>query len=421
MVNKPIHSKQVDRLRETDTIKFIAEPPHSSIMLARSRARHKRDNMTDTDFMISYADRIAASRDFLTRLWHLDNDERPGFMIGYVGPKVKNGQPIENALFARQGPDTVRERILDPEKYLRVQLQEIAGQLAQRGDYVPGLCPMLGVIGIPSAFGCEVVWWEDDLPSVRPLKQAYDLRKPSITDGELGRILDFTRYFLQQTSGRIPIRITDVQGPLDSAALILGHNNFLMAMVTSPKEVHHVLQRVTDLTIEYVQAYRDLIHEYGGEFVPSINYPWMPDDFDAGGARRMRDDFAEMHDEFAVPYLNQISDAFGGIFVHSCGRWAHQVESLSRVHNLRGLEFGGSEAPYAPVLEYFGGKTALVVRVGLNRDVKFNGMADFVRRILAARTTNRGLFINVDVTNGLIDADWLETDLEEIYQLIGTD
>jgi len=325
----------------------------------------------DTDFMDTYTERIAASRAFLTRVWNLENDERPGFMIGYAGPRVENGKPVENALFAKEGPDTIRERILDPEKYLKAQLQETEAQLKQCGDYVPGLCPMLGVIGIPSVFGCEVVWWEDDLPAVKPIigddpMKVYDLPKPSITDGELGRILDFTRHFLEHTNGRVPIRITDVQGPLDSAALIFGHNNFLMAMYTNPKEVHHLLQMVTDLTIEYATACRKLIVESGREFVPTINYPWMPDGL---GIQVAHDECvmisAEMHDEFAVPYLNQVSDAFGGLFVHSCGKWNHQVESLSKVHHLRGLEFGGSEAPYEPILDYFGGKTALVVRVGL--------------------------------------------------------
>lgn len=374
-------------------------------------------------FLDSYADQIAASREFLTRLWNLDNDERPGFMIGYTGPRVKNGRPVENALFAREESVTVRERLLDPARLLNAQLQEIEGLLERRGDYVPGLCPMLGVIGIPSAFGCEVVWWEDDLPAVRPLTSSnpddvFGLPRPSVTDGELGRILELTRYFLEHTGARIPIRITDVQGPLDSAALILGHNNFLMAMVTNPKAVHHLLQQVTDLTIEVVQTYRSLIHEVGGEYVPSINYPWMPDGM---GVQVAHDECvmisAEMHDEFAVPYLNQMSDAFGGIFIHSCGKWAHQIESLRKVHRLRGLEFGASEAPYEPVLEAFGGETVLVTRVGLNRDVRFNGMVDFVKRILAQRKTNRGLFVNVDVTNGLIDEDWPITDFEEIYRL----
>ena len=204
------------------------------------------------DFINQYTDQITASREFLTRLWNLDNDERPGFMIGYVGPKVRNGQPIENALFAKNGPDSIRDRLLDPEKFLRAQLQEIKSQLAQRGDYVPSLCPMLGVIGIPSAFGCEVVWWENDLPAIKPIvgdnpNAVYDLPKPSITDGELGRILDYVRYFLAQTESHLPIRITDVQGPLDSAALIFGHTRFLSAMCTHPKEVHHLLQPMQDV------------------------------------------------------------------------------------------------------------------------------------------------------------------------------
>jgi hypothetical protein len=42
-----------------------------------------------------------------------------------------------------------------------------------------------------------------------------------------------------------------------------------------------------------------------------------------------------------------------------------------------------------------------------------------VRRVRNASRTYRGLFINVDITNGLLDDSWLETDLEEIYNLFG--
>jgi len=59
--------------------------------------------------------------------------------------------------------------------------------------------------------------------------------------------------------------------------------------------------------------------------------------------------------------------------------------------------------------------------VGFNRDYPFAGMADFVRRILKTRKTNRGLFINIDVTNGLTDHNWPETDIGEIYQLLGVE
>ncbi len=369
------------------------------------------------------ASKIERSKAFLERLWALENDERPGFMIGYVGPRVKNGKPIPSALFSTEGSDTVRDRLQDPAKFLKAQLTEIDAQLELEGDFVPSLCPTLGLVGIPSAFGCEVVWWENDLPAIRPVIQddaqaVYALPTPTVRDGELGRMLDYTRYFIEQTGGRYPLRMSDIQGPLDSGALIMGHNNFLMAMYTEPDAVHHLLQMVTDLTIAFVQAQRDLARSLGCEYVPSMFQPWMPDGL---GVSISNDECvmvsAAMHDEFQVPYLNQLSEAFGGVYLHSCGKWTHQFPSLAKIHNLRGHEFGASEATFEPVLEHFGGKIALACRVGLHRDLKFAGMADYVRRVKAASKTYRGLFINVDITNGLIDDDWHETDLHEIYRL----
>ena len=369
--------------------------------------------------------KIEQNKAFLQGLWALENDERPGFMIGYVGPKVKSGKPIPSALFSTEGPDTVRDRLLDPAKFLRAQLTEIDAQLALKGDVVPSLCPTLGLVGIPSAFGCEVIWWENDLPAVKPVieddpEAVYTLPTPTVRDGELGRMLDYTRTFIEKTGRRYPIRMSDIQGPLDSAALIMGHNNFLMAMYTQPDAVHHLLQKVTDITIAFVQAQRELTLSLGCEFVPSMFQPWMPDGL---GVSISNDECvmisAAMHDEFNVPYLNQLSDAFGGVYLHSCGKWTHQFPSLTKVHNLRGHEFGASEATFEPVLEHFGGKIMLACRVGLHRDLKFAGMADFVQRVKAASRTYRGLFINVDITNGLLDDSWPETNLEEIYSLFG--
>ena len=196
----------------------------------------------------------------------------------------------------------------------------------------------------------------------------------------------------------------------------MGHNNFLLATRSHPAAVHSLLRKVTDLTIAFVRAQREAA---GGDFVPALFQPWLPDGW---GVSVSNDECvmisARDHDEFSVPYLNQLSDAFGGIYIHSCGNWVHQFPSLDRVRNLRGLEFGASETPYAPVLEHFGGRVVLACRIGLHREIKFASMADYVRRILAARKTNRGLFIHVDVTNGLVDEDWPETNLDEIYSLI---
>jgi hypothetical protein len=369
---------------------------------------------------------INKNREFLRRLWRLENEERPAFLISYVGPRVKGGLPIRSALFSTVGEDSIRDRLLDPAKFLRAQLIEIEDQISLQGDFVPCLCPAFGVINIPAAFGCEVVWWEDNFPSVRPLRldapeKIYEISKPSLSSGEMGRILDYTRYFIAETGGCFPIRLTDIQGPLDSAALIMGHTEFLSALKTHPREAHHLLRMITDFTIECARAQRKAVRDAGAEFVPSLFQPWIPD----GSGISISNDACVMisaaeHDEFCLPHLNRISEAFGGIYIHSCGNWLHQMPSLEKVRDLRGLEFGVTETPFDPVAERFGGRAVLACRVGLHREIKFAGMADYVTKILRAKKTNRGLFINVDITNGLIDDSWPETDLDEIYRLLST-
>jgi hypothetical protein len=369
---------------------------------------------------------IDKNREFLTRLWRLENDDRPAFLLGYLGPRVRGGRPVRSALFSTEGEGTVRDRLLDPAKFLEAQLVEINDQMAYQGDFVPCLCPAFGVINIPAAFGCEVVWWEDNFPAVRPLLLSgptalRDLPPPTISSGEMGRILETTRFFIEKTAGRIPIRLTDIQGPLDSGALIMGHAEFFTAMRTHPWEVHHLLQMITDFTIECARAQREIVRARGVEFVPSLFQPWIPDGFGisvSNDASVMIS--ADEHNEFCLPYLNQISDAFGGIYVHSCGNWLHQVPSLAKVRGLRGLEFGASETPFPPLAKYFAGRTVLACRVGLHRDIKFKGMADYVASIVKARKTNRGLFIHIDITNGLIDENWPETDVDELYGLLNS-
>ncbi len=382
--------------------------------------------MTDSEFhqlLFPYTARIAESKAFLTRLWRLENDERPGFMIGYVGPRVKGGVSSENVLFVRDGEGTYRDRLLDPEKYLQTQVQVCLKMLANRGDFVPVISPMIGIVAIPSAYGCPVQWWEDDLPAVRPAIHSLDeigaLQKPPLTAGVMGMALDYTRHWLERTRGAFPIGPVDCQSPLDLAALVLGHNNYLQALYTHPAEIKRLLQSLTETQIEFITGQRRLVQQYNAEFTPSYAYPWLPDGY---GINIAHDEnvmiSADMHDEFALPYLNQISEAFNGIFIHSCGRFAHQLKSFAKVHLLRGLEFGASEAPYRPVMDAFNGKVVLSVRIGLHQDIVFASMTDFVQQILAARQTNRGLLINCDITNGIVPQDWPAADLEEIYSLI---
>ena len=84
-------------------------------------------------------ERIESSKAFLKTLWLCENTRRPGFLIGYTGPRLRGGIPVTSAIFSTAGTDTVRDRLLDPHKFFRAQLAEINGQLAFQGDFVPAL------------------------------------------------------------------------------------------------------------------------------------------------------------------------------------------------------------------------------------------------------------------------------------------
>jgi hypothetical protein len=168
----------------------------------------------------------------------------------------------------------------------------------------------------------------------------------------------------------------------------------MMAMYSHPKEVHHLMRLVTDLIIDFVKEQR----ARSPQFIPCHFPPlWLPD----GQGLAISDDALavlspQTYEEFALPYANELSEEFGGIFIHSCGNFVHQFDNLEKVRGLRGLNFGASEIPFEAVWERFNGKTAIVPHLGLNKDIHFENRLKYVKHILRVKTHNRGLLILVE-------------------------
>lgn len=267
-------------------------------------------------------------------------------------------------------------------------------------DFVPHLQPQQGVTVFASAFGCQVDFFGHTMPWAHPViaagdppEKVYDPPTPAVTDGQLGTILEFTDYFAAETKRRYPLALTDLQGPLDSAYLVWEPGAFMVAMYTNPREVHHLMRLVTDLIVRFVKEQR----ARSPEFLPCHWPPlWLPD----GRGISVSDDCLavlspQLYREFALPYLNELSEEFGGVFVHSCGDFSHQLDNLAKVHDLRGINFGVTETPFRAVWERFGGKTAIVPHVGLNTEVHFSSHEDFIRHVLGIADHCRGLCLVV--------------------------
>jgi hypothetical protein len=325
-------------------------------------------------------------------LWNLEETPRPRWLL--------STPPSLMPMFTGQYPLT--EYFGDKEMQLKAELEILAWrETLDIGDmFVPHLQPYCGVTAFASPFGCRVEFFEHTLPWAHPVIQSsdsaekvYELPQPSVTSGQLGEMLEFTDYFVEQTESRYPIAVTDLQGPMDTAYLVWDSTEFMMAMYTHPQEVHHLMRLVTDLIIDYVKEQR----ARSPQFVP-FHYPslWLPD----GQGIAISDDALavlspQTYEEFALPYANELSEEFGGLFIHSCGNFVHQFDNLEKVRRLRGLNFGATETPFEAVWERFNGKTAIVPHKGLNKDIHFETKFDYIEHVLQTKSHNRGLIVLV--------------------------
>ncbi|HUT54234.1 MAG TPA: uroporphyrinogen decarboxylase family protein [bacterium] len=270
-----------------------------------------------------------------------------------------------------------------------------------KDDFVLHLQPQMGVGAFASAFGCRTRFPWDQMPWSYPLlkegdapERVYEIKPPDVRDGLLGDILDFAEYFDQKAEHKYPIAMTDLQGPMDTAYLVWDSCDFMVAMYEHPKEVHHLMRLVTDLIIRFVKEMRSKVREFVPAHFPPVYLP------DGMGLAVSEDALAVLskntYAEFSLPYINELSEEFGGIVIHSCGNIAHQLDNLKQVRGLRGINFGVSETKFEAVWEALSERCAIIPHCSTEMVVRsFRNAADWVEDVLKRKTHNRGLALMV--------------------------
>ena len=290
--------------------------------------------------------------------------------------------------------------IADGELQLRRQLWDNERRLAMPGeeDYVPVLQPYIGTGVLASAFGAPTYFADDRDPWTRPFirkaEEALALRAPKADAGLLAEVLRRTRRMRQVAGPGYPIAMTDLQSPLDTAMLLWDQADLFLSMVLEPKAVHHVCRLVADLTVEFVHRQREAA---GGAFSP-LHWPrfgW-PD----GAGIGVSDDILPLigpkqYEEFGLPYLARLSEAFGGIMVHSCGKFTQNLPVLARLPGLRMLNFGATEQPVADAARGLPREVIICPHLGLNKDLHFDTPEGYVDHCFAAMDDVRRLWLMV--------------------------
>ncbi len=230
---------------------------------------------------------------------------------------------------------------------------------------MPNIKPNLGIGTIAAAFGCplrvndEADPWIDTLIHSQCREKVYDLPLP---DPDSNPIFKRVRKRIDYLQGHttMPLRLVNVASPLVTASMIWDYTDFMMSLLTSPKEVHHLMEMITQATIDYVNLQLDLItdlHSMGHEVL------CVPRDV----GLRVSDDTAallspDLYREFGVHYNGILAEAFDGVVVHSCGDCSHIVPAMLETPGLKGLDLTMPQNSDWSALESAAGTLVLSLR-----------------------------------------------------------
>ncbi len=327
-------------------------------------------------------DKVEETKSFISNLYSGKETERPAAIV-HPALTDRPSAPPPTGLDERQ------REVWQAQEGLR--RRPIGGD-----DFVPTLGTGAGTCALATAFGCVEsqaagVYWVE--PSITSMEQIDALRKPPVTDGKLGQVLEQTRAYAACADPRLSIRTMDFQSPFTTVEQILGSDRFFLMPYDEPKRLHAIMDIVTDFTIEFFTAQ---IAAAGPNCCPGI-WPsfWYP----RSAGIQMADDnlvnvSSEIYAEFVVPYNNRISKAFGGLFLHSCTIKEPHLQVLHELKGLTGIncDISTSVSP-ARLLEEFGDKIVVAPHAYINTDTNFKNYTEFTEMVLAGWRSGKKLFM----------------------------
>jgi len=238
-------------------------------------------------------------------------------------------------------------------------------------DAVPYVRLTTGTELFAAAFGCPVHIYADSPAAARPIafsaEEADLLTEPSLTATPLERVFEMARMVRRRVGPDVAIGVPDIQSAYDIAALIWNKEDFFIASVQEPSAVRRLVQKCQNLLMHFFNAFIAEFPECNLCHCPNA---WAPPDL---GVWLSEDEAGSlsvgMFEEFCLPHLNELSDTFGGLFMHCCATADHQYRSFKKIRRLRGLNRVFQAPGPKPAIDLFSGDTVLMVAWTNEEDV----------------------------------------------------
>ncbi len=295
-------------------------------------------------------ERIEKSKSRLTAIW---NGKLPADRIPFVIERIPDENGVNLEILESFG--------YSPDVSLYFNLSQIEKRAVLEDDYIPSLYAGYRQNMIPSGFGASEVikfgatqYWSE--PLVKKPQDVYDLDEFSlkVEGSTLKLLLENMRYFRKMTKGSLPLHLVDSQDAMANASTIMDINEYFAAMSTHPQEIHFVHSRCNEAIKSFIDEQIDISE---GDYIPmnTFWFGWIPE----GQGLSLSIDLLAMIspknvEDFVLPYLNELSQRYNGLLVHSCGKWDHNMGAIKKTEKLKGVDFGVTESDIGKALEVFG-------------------------------------------------------------------
>lgn len=289
-----------------------------------------------------------ANQRFLTALF---GGEFPGHALIMAMP---GASPIPGDFTVNDEPIGCRVNLIEREYERECRFHEAVGD-----DSVPFANLHTGTGIFAAAFGCPIVEFEGSNPASQPIvhtaAEADALSEPDPWSSPLGRHLELVAAVRDRLGADIPVSGPDMQSPLGLAAQIWEKAEFMSALIEEPEIAREIIRKCHNLVKNYLIELRKIAPNMNAIHCPRI---WGPAEL---GASVSEDEVGAisraMYEEFGLRCLIDLSETFGGLYMHCCASADHQYPAFQKIPNLRGLNRVYQSPGAKPALDAFGGRT----------------------------------------------------------------
>jgi hypothetical protein len=177
------------------------------------------------------------------------------------------------------------------------------------------------------------------------------------------------------------LRTPDMQGPLNTAGLILNQEQMMIAMYEDKAKLHAFLEKVVDFLVEYALYLR---RESGNRVCGNIwPYTFYPGDLGVAFTEDLMPLLStRMYKEFGIPLLRRLSASLGGLHIHCCGDWGRHARSLAESGlPIQAVEFHHPDTTIEE-LEPLDRQTVLIPYLMMHKTDQFQSVIEYYRHLL---------------------------------------